>query len=812
MSASESITDTLPSLINGVSQQPATLRLPSQVSEQINKFPSEVDGLRDRPPFKFLKTLTGLPVQDFFIHTIRRDAAERYFVFVEDGMVRVYDVDGIEKPVQFPHSGDYLITGAVAAPQAFRAITIADHTFIVNTTKTVAKSVLLTPTRGYEALVSVRSGAYGRNYGVTVASLDGSTIYGSASYTTPDGGTASHSNDIDVENITLQLANQLAGSPNLPSYGFTLKRLTGGIIYIHHPTTDFTINAKDGQGGNAMAAFKKRTQRFTALPNFGEDGFEIEVVGEESTDFDSYYVRFKKLNAADSTGVWEETAASQMQYRLDPATMPHLLVRNADGTFTFKQAEWADRDAGDDATNPFPSFVGRQIKDVFLHRNRLGFVSGENYVLSEAGEYFNFFRTTATTTLDADRVDASVSTSEATLLSVGVPFGDKLLLFADQVQLALVSGEPFTPANLRAEPVSHYAMNLDVAPVLAGAHLYFASEREGATALWAYAPSTETEGFTAEEVTSHCPRYVPKNLRRLSVSPAHNIVLALSAATPNEMHVYKFYVNNGQRVQSAWGRWTLPAGVTILAAEFFDDRLLVLARYGAVTHLLELTLDHAAADPEARYSTRLDFRHDETGLTKMFVPAGSGFPDRTRIVLPYDFLPTARAIARTDVANNGDPATLTPDVVNTGTNWIEVVGDWTAVKFYVGTLLESRVRLSTPHVRRPGVTGGLISVTGGRLQLRHMRINYGNAGYFRVEVTPKARKTYRYDFSPYSRAVGGEPTIGDVVIVESGSFRWPVLARNTEVVIELVNDSPLPATFQDLTWEGTFIPPAQGPN
>lgn len=37
-------------LINGVSQQPETLRLPSQCEAQINGFSSVVEGLKKRPP------------------------------------------------------------------------------------------------------------------------------------------------------------------------------------------------------------------------------------------------------------------------------------------------------------------------------------------------------------------------------------------------------------------------------------------------------------------------------------------------------------------------------------------------------------------------------------------------------------------------------------------------------------------------------------------------------------------------------------------------------------------------------------------
>ncbi len=58
------VSDSVPSLINGVSQQPPSLRLPSQVGEQINAHSSEVDGLRKRPPLEFLQDKFGIKPQE----------------------------------------------------------------------------------------------------------------------------------------------------------------------------------------------------------------------------------------------------------------------------------------------------------------------------------------------------------------------------------------------------------------------------------------------------------------------------------------------------------------------------------------------------------------------------------------------------------------------------------------------------------------------------------------------------------------------------------------------------------------------------
>ena len=40
--------------------------------------------------------------------------------------------------------------------------------------------------------------------------------------------------------------------------------------------------------------------------------------------------------------------------------MPHLLIKQPNGSFTFEQADYGDRVAGDELSVPTPTFVGRK--------------------------------------------------------------------------------------------------------------------------------------------------------------------------------------------------------------------------------------------------------------------------------------------------------------------------------------------------------------------------------------------------------------------------------------------------------------------
>ena len=82
------ISGTIPSLINGVSQQPATLRLPTQGEIQENGLSHIARGLEKRPCTEHITEVAGITSansNDVFIHTIRRSEDEAYAVIIKGG-------------------------------------------------------------------------------------------------------------------------------------------------------------------------------------------------------------------------------------------------------------------------------------------------------------------------------------------------------------------------------------------------------------------------------------------------------------------------------------------------------------------------------------------------------------------------------------------------------------------------------------------------------------------------------------------------------------------------------------------------------
>lgn len=129
----------IPGFYNGVSQQPPTLRLDTQLEAQENAFSSMVEGLLKRAPSEVVSELGGTLSPDYFYHSIKRDKNERYIVALTGNIehpVRVWNLRGEECEVKGLKNQGYM--QSENPKEDFRAYTVADHTFIVNRSKTTS--------------------------------------------------------------------------------------------------------------------------------------------------------------------------------------------------------------------------------------------------------------------------------------------------------------------------------------------------------------------------------------------------------------------------------------------------------------------------------------------------------------------------------------------------------------------------------------------------------------------------------------------------------------------------------------------------
>ena len=791
------ISTTIPNLVNGVSQQPDSLRLASQCEEQINGYSSVVDGLSKRTGSKHIARLGGV-VDASFIHMINRDTVEQYTVVIQGGDLKVFDLTGVEKTVTFPQGKSYLTS--VNPDTDFRCITVADYTFALNTTVTVLKDVTTTTARPNEALVWVKQGSYGAKYTLFVNNFSGT-------YTVPNGSVATDAALVTTDNIAERLRVSLVANMGSSSSLYTVTRL-GSTLYIKRVNSaDFTIRADDSLSDNGLKTIKGQVQRFSDLPSRGVEGFTVEIVGDQSSTFDNYYVKYDTTASGATDGVWKESVKAGELDSFLHSTLPHALIRQADGTFTFGELTWDKRLVGDLVSNPFPSFTDRKLNDIFFHRNRLGFLADENVIFSRAGKFFNFFNGTSTAILDDDPIDIGVSHTKVSILRHAIPFNETILFFSDQTQFQLAQVDTLTPNTVAINQTTEYECSLKAKPVGVGRYVYFAVNRGSFTGIREYYADGQTEAEDAEEVTGHVPRYIPTGCFKIAASSNEDILAVLAEGSRNEIFIYKYYWSGNEKLQSSWSRWTFAEGDKVLNCEFIESRLFVVIARADGVHLEVINIESAAVEENWTIQVRLDSKVNHTQTTNTFFEnnAALELDDVTHIELPYRIVDPTQLQLITAPLGTLKEGVIVPVVNfdNTGVNTILYLqGNWTTQPFFVGKPFRFSYKFSTLLIKEEAVGGGQMAISEGRLQLRKAALQYNNTGFFIVTVTPFRRDTYTYTFS--GRVVGSAKNLLGKVSLESGQFTFPIAAKNDLVEIEIINDTFLPSFFLSAEWEAFY--------
>ena len=795
------VSTTIPNLINGVSQQPFATRMSSQAEDQLNCLSSVVEGLKRRPATQHVAKVRDGQAGDCFTHFINRDVTERYVVLITNGDLQVFDLAGNQKTVAFPGGKTYL--AATSPSKSFKCLTIADHTFVLNKTVKAAMSTELSPSRCPEAIVFVKQANYSTTYKVTING--GSWIHttGTGSETSGQVCNDFHSADdkncpLSTSRIATGLANQI--NAHLGAYGFTVQVVKSTIWIKKTNTSDFTISVEDSRGNTQMTLAKDKVQVFSNLPTVAPAGFVCEVVGDATSNFDNYYVKFVPTNATATfdEGLWEETVKPGIPWKLDAATMPHVLVREANGTFTFKVAEWGNRTAGDADSAPDPSFIGNYVHDVFFWHNRLGFLADDNCIMTRAAEYFEWFPKTVTTVTDADPIDQNASHTKVSVLYHAVPWNEELLIFSDQTQFALDLGSDnlLSPKTCSIKTVTEFSGSTLAKPVGAGKNVFFVTDKGKFSGMREFFVELDTKTRDAADITAHVPQYLPANIFKLAVATNESLLVALSLDERNTAYVYKYYWSGDDKMQSSWSRWTFEGQV--MNVEFIESDMYMLLQYSDALYLEKISIEPDHKDTDAPFEYSLDRKVKESSCTVTY----DAVTKRTKFTLPY-IIGTEEMWV---VTRHSSPQATPPGSIlveaERGTNWIEVMGNYTSAKVFIGQPYEASYLFSTQVLREQAQGGGQSVVAEGRLQLRNWSLTYSKTGYFEVEVTPLYRDTNRFVFTGRTLGKGGN-AVGELPIV-SGTFRFPIMSKNDQVSILVRSKSFLPFHLLSAGWEGFY--------
>lgn len=736
------VTQGIDSLINGVSQQPANMRLPSQCEVQTNCHTTIAAGLEKRPPSNHLAEIISGTLGTAFLGTINRDVDDRYDVVITNGGLQVFDAEtGEEQTVSAPQGMSYLDT--LHADTNIAMVTVADWTFIVNKGKKVTRTAM-----------SAGDGIGG-------------------------GGPL----NIDAANYVVMNPNDTIAD-DLP-YPYTFLTTTIGVV-----------QAFENLPGGASPAIP-------GLPSVGD---LWHIAGNESNSFSGYWV-------VRAGAYWEETCSPVTgMYALNALTMPHALVHNSDGTFTFAPIWWKPSKIGDFSSQPPPSFVNKEIADIFFIRNRLGFLSGENVILSCAGDFNNFWRNTATELLDSDVIDVSVTHTEVSNLNFAVPYVKDLILTSDQTQFVLTGDPTLTPSTASITPTTGYPVSEQVRPVLAGDSVYMVCDNGAYSQVREYYVAPYQQTNTADDITAHVPRYLPAGLTKLAASTNYEMLFALTPNQPNVLWVYKYFWKNEQEMQQCWGKWVFDSDTHILNMQVLDNYLHMVVKRNSGVFIEKINLQSGAIPEDG--ATGFQIYLDRQAAMRGTYDSPS---NTTQFILPYAVISAEHANVRLVTSGQFstaqgaliDPATYAISTDGTtGYLLVTVPGDYSGHNVYCGMTYTMDYQFSEQFVRKQYTHE---AITTGSLLLRTISLFYTNTAYLQTSVDaygngnpdietiiPSELSTFTGKTLGESQLLVGSPTFS------SGIYQFQIYGRSTDALISIQNDSHLGCNIGSAEWEGFY--------
>jgi len=572
---------------------------------------------------------------------------------------------------------------------------------------------------------------------------------------------------------------------------------TSGVAY--SIGTDFSVRTTDGLGDAGLTAIYKEVKSITDLPAKCFNKFRVKVIGSTNTAQDDYYVIFKtKDNNYFGEGSWIETVGWEedtstglskgIELALKRDTLP-LQLKPTDDTFdnwTLSTAEWTPRIAGDNLSNPAPSFVGSEIKDIFFFKNRLGFLTQHNIIFSEADEYFNFWRSTVLSLLDSAPIDVGISHSKVVELKHAITFQEKLLLFSDSTQFVLKGNELLTPKTVSITPTTEYDSSETITPLALNNYLYFNFKRNNSSGFMEYYIDNDNNIFDAVEITAQIPTYIPSTIELMDGCSVENLLVTISSDRTT-LFVYKFFWQNKEKIQSAWQKFTFTR--SIVSFHFINSDLYIITKDSSNTFLEKLPMENRLQD-QSGYNLLLDSRIDGSTLTTSY---NANTKTTTISDFPYD--PQGVEI----YTKKGHKVAFTRTSATEGT----VGTDLTSTDFFAGVPYDMLYRFSDQTLKQPTERGGRSSSNYAFQTIRSGSLNYAETGHFTVEVTPKFRDTYSYAFNP--DVLGSNLTLNNFV-PQDGHFRFPVQAQPNDATIQIKSSSALPVKILAAEFESMMIP------
>lgn len=785
--------------IQGISQQPAAVRLDGQCTDMINMIPDVVNGTQSRMGSTHIAKLMEAGSDNMATHHYRRgDGVEEYFFVMKKGSVpEIFDKQGRKCGVSSQDAPMTYLSEVVNPREDVQFMTIADVTFMLNRKKKVKARAEKSPKVGNKAIVFCAYGQYGTTYKIII---NGEVA---AEYKTADGSEAAEVNSIRTENIAWNLNQKLAQWPEKSEY--TIIR-DGTSIYIsRNDGGSFTITTEDGAKGRDLVAIKNRVSSTDLLPSRAPEGYKVQVWPTGSKPESRYWLEAEPKEG--NLVSWKETIAPDVLLGFDKSTMPYIIERTGFtgdiAQFRIRQGDWEDRKVGDDLTNPMPSFVDEEVPQtlggMFMVQNRLCVTAGEAVVATRTSHFFDFFRFSSVSEVATDPFDIFSDASEVYQLKHAVTLDGATVLFSDTSQFILPGDKVLEKSNVILKPATTFEVDNRVSPVATGESVMFATSEGAYSGVREFYTDSYSDTKKAQAVTSHVNKLIEGNITHMVASTNINRLLVVTDRDPNIVYCYDWLWQGTDRVQSAWHKWVWPKDTLIRSMFYSSEALYLLVERGNTGLYLEVMdmgdaltyglVDRVRLDRQAELIFTYDANTDQwisnelpwkpTDPTLLDCVITQGWPAYVGGSFHFEY----------DEASNKLSTTF--DLSEEGTNAVAIVGQLYQQEFEPTQVVIRDNQDRVSYIDVPVV--GLV----------HLNLDK----YPDFEVHIKNLKSGRLRKALASNRKGGAlNNVVGYVKPEEGSFKFPLRSLSTDTVYRIVVNSPHTFQLRDIEWIGSYNP------
>lgn len=668
-------------------------------------------------------------------------------------------------------------------------------------------------------------------------------------------GVSTAVSQIKLNWVAGQIQSQIDGQAN-----FTAVQYDNAVYFFSTTPQAYTITSIETTNNfdnfslnsviNATITNGSAIQDTSNLPPIFKQGFKLRV-GDLATEGSNYYLKYDEEFKG-----WKESGLDESRV-VDNKTLPYYIDKNEvrkTGTIELKPITWETANAGDEESNPYPSFIDRTINDIFFYGSRLGFATDDTIVMSRINAPTTFFRTTTATVVANDRVDIKLDNSKlgyATIKDVMTANG-KLIVNTGSTQAVLKVNTSFELDSARLETVSSFSLgNNKPLPVNNG--IYFGVSIDNYTNIYNYVPVNDV--YDAQNITKHIPRYIEGNLKLMGY--AEDFAAVSVEEDLRTLYVQNRYSEGQQVLQNAWHKWTLPYDLEYF---YFDDNTLyvlmtavdslaatktIVCKYDLTPQVVTESADDAFigwipyVDCWTKDKTLIEnFSefigiNDQTGALFSSVTEAYDSSYYTQIdegAVSGPFFDLSSPAYYWNVT--GDTIELvwndgTPISSGNGQNLTEL--DFGGFRYFRGDLQDangnyevSRCAITTTNfyadeivygvpftltlelseiIPRQQAQDGFTVMNFAQLMLRRMRLFMNKTSKFRVDIAFQDRAGYvvSYTGETLGKLQVGRNNASDV------NFNFPINGKSDKVRITITSDSSTPFNLLSAEWQGQLI-------